>query len=87
MFRDSITAKTEISQPSWESVAIAYGIIVFQFDVHPTLLSVQVDMHDKLKVGRSIIASYFGECETQECSNLNCWRSTSIFLVYTCDPL
>ena len=32
----------------------AYGIISFQFDIHPMLLTIQVDMQDKRKIGRAV---------------------------------
>ncbi|KAK3926752.1 Amino acid transporter AVT1B [Frankliniella fusca] len=46
------------TQPSWEALAIAYGIIAFQFDVHPMILTVQVDMQHKNKLGKAILGSF-----------------------------
>lgn len=46
------------TKPSWEALAIAYGIIAFQFDVHPMILTVQVDMQHKNKLGKAILGSF-----------------------------
>lgn len=51
----------QIPQPTWEAVAIAYGIIAFQFDIHPTILSVQMDMEHKSKLGFPIIAGFLSK--------------------------
>lgn len=32
----------------------AYGIIAFQFDIHPMLLTIQVDMQEKTKIGKAV---------------------------------
>lgn len=62
MIRDPIQQSTyRSSPPTWEAIAIAYGILAFQFDIHPTILSVQVDMEYKSKLGRPIMAGFFGE--------------------------
>lgn len=62
MIRDPAQQTTfRSSPPTWESIAIAYGILAFQFDIHPTILSVQVDMEDKSKLGKPIIAGFLGK--------------------------
>ncbi|CAH1401012.1 unnamed protein product [Nezara viridula] len=50
--------RVRIPEPSWESVAIAYGILAFQFDVHPMLLSVQMDMKNKRDISKAIILAF-----------------------------
>lgn len=40
--------------PSWQNVLKAYGIIAFQFDIHPMLLTIQVDMEKKRKIGKAV---------------------------------
>lgn len=40
----------------------AYGIISFQFDIHPMLLTIQVDMADKKKVGRAVFSGLLATC-------------------------
>ncbi|XP_049879990.1 probable sodium-coupled neutral amino acid transporter 6 [Pectinophora gossypiella] len=37
-------------QPSAQDFLVAYGIIAFQFDIHPMLLTIQVDMKDSRRV-------------------------------------
>lgn len=54
--------RIEIPSPSWQSVAVAYGILSFQFDIHPVLLTVQVDMADKSKLDRAILAAFSVTC-------------------------
>jgi amino acid permease len=40
----------------------AYGIISFQFDIHPVLLNIQVDMKDKNKIGRAVFSGLLITC-------------------------
>jgi solute carrier family 32 (vesicular inhibitory amino acid transporter) len=40
----------------------AYGIISFQFDIHPMLLTIQVDMEDKTKIGRAVFGGLLTTC-------------------------
>lgn len=40
----------------------AYGIISFQFDIHPMLLTIQVDMEDKRKIGRAVFGGLMTTC-------------------------
>nr|XP_014274804.1 amino acid transporter AVT1G-like [Halyomorpha halys] len=50
--------RVRIPEPSWESIGIAYGILAFQFDVHPMLLSVQMDMKNKRDISKAIILAF-----------------------------
>ncbi|KAK9496582.1 hypothetical protein O3M35_013142 [Rhynocoris fuscipes] len=47
-----------IPQPSIESTLIAYGILAFQFDVHPMLLTIQMDMKNKNDLGCAILIAF-----------------------------
>ncbi|XP_054264435.1 uncharacterized protein LOC128987555 isoform X2 [Macrosteles quadrilineatus] len=47
-----------VPRPSWEGVFLAYGILAFQFDIHPVILTVQVDMADKRKLGHAILGAF-----------------------------
>ncbi|KAG8246310.1 hypothetical protein J6590_087234 [Homalodisca vitripennis] len=47
-----------IPGPSWEAFCIAYGILAFQFDIHPVILTVQVDMAEKKKLGHAILGAF-----------------------------
>lgn len=44
------------SNPPMLNLLKAYGIISFQFDIHPMLLTIQVDMADKRKIGRAVFS-------------------------------
>lgn len=46
------------SAPLWNSVLTAYGILAFQFDIHPTILTIQVDMVDKRQIHKAIIGAF-----------------------------
>lgn len=48
--------------PTWKLVVAAYGIVAFQFDIHPVILTIQMDMKDKTKLSRALLggfSSYF----------------------------
>lgn len=47
--------------PLWNSALTAYGILVFQFDIHPSILTIQVDMTDKTKFHKSIMYGFAGK--------------------------
>ncbi|XP_018571167.1 sodium-coupled neutral amino acid transporter 5-like [Anoplophora glabripennis] len=44
--------------PLWKSMLTGYGIIAFQFDIHPTILTIQMDMNDKMKLPRAVIGAF-----------------------------
>ncbi|KAJ8955546.1 hypothetical protein NQ318_001376, partial [Aromia moschata] len=44
--------------PLWKSILLAYGIMAFQFDIHPTILTIQVDMKEKLKLPKAILFGF-----------------------------
>ncbi|XP_046980111.1 amino acid transporter AVT1B [Schistocerca americana] len=48
-----------LPDPAWDSVAIAYGVLAFQFDVHPLILSVQMEMDRKDHIGYAILGAFF----------------------------
>ncbi|CAH2097561.1 unnamed protein product [Euphydryas editha] len=45
--------------PSLKDFLVAYGIIAFQFDIHPMLLTLQVDMKDSRKINRAVLGGFF----------------------------
>ncbi|XP_059488359.1 uncharacterized protein LOC132204082 [Neocloeon triangulifer] len=47
---------------SWEAIAVAYGVIAFQFDIHPMILTVQVDMERKNELGKAITCGFLVTC-------------------------
>ncbi|KAG7300816.1 hypothetical protein JYU34_015151 [Plutella xylostella] len=46
-------------QPGTQDFLIAYGIIAFQFDIHPMLLTIQVDMKDSTRINRAVFLGFF----------------------------
>lgn len=44
--------------PLWNYMLTAYGILIFQFDIHPTILTIQVDMLQKNKLNIAIFAGF-----------------------------
>ncbi|KAJ8964177.1 hypothetical protein NQ317_009269 [Molorchus minor] len=44
--------------PIWRSMLIAYGILAFQFDIHPTILTIQVDMKEKSKLPKAMFLGF-----------------------------
>lgn len=47
--------------PPFENLLKAYGIIAFQFDIHPMLLTIEVDMEKKQKIGRAVTYGILGK--------------------------
>ncbi|XP_069686432.1 uncharacterized protein [Periplaneta americana] len=52
------TPAASISNPSLETFAITYGILAFQFDIHPMVLTIQVDMRNKQDLGCAIMIGF-----------------------------
>jgi solute carrier family 32 (vesicular inhibitory amino acid transporter) len=50
------------SNPPALNLLKAYGIISFQFDIHPMLLTIQVDMEDKRKIGKAVFGGLLATC-------------------------
>lgn len=50
------------SNPPLLNLLKAYGIISFQFDIHPMLLTIQVDMAEKKKIGRAVFSGLLVTC-------------------------
>ncbi|KAL4708645.1 hypothetical protein ACJJTC_008171 [Scirpophaga incertulas] len=46
-------------QPSIQDFLVAYGIIAFQFDIHPVLLTIQVDMKDSRRINTAVLSGFF----------------------------
>lgn len=55
----------ENSAPLWNYMLTAYGILIFQFDIHPTVLTIQVDMLQKNKLNVSIYAGFISKYNSQ----------------------
>ncbi|XP_028127962.1 uncharacterized protein LOC114324357 [Diabrotica virgifera virgifera] len=50
-------AQSDITFP-WKTMLKAYGILAFQFDIHPSILTIQVDMNDKSQLSKAIIGGF-----------------------------
>lgn len=53
-------SNTNLDINIWKNIAIAYGVLSFQFDIHPTLLAIQVDMYRKSNIDFAVISGYGG---------------------------
>lgn len=54
---DTISVPTA---PSWDVFISGYSMLAFQFDVHPTLMTIQVDMQRPQDINKAVIMSFFG---------------------------
>ncbi|XP_055618649.1 proton-coupled amino acid transporter 3 [Toxorhynchites rutilus septentrionalis] len=52
----------KLGLPSWIMLLKAYGIIAFQFDIHPMLLTIQVDMEKKRQIGKAVFLGLMATC-------------------------
>lgn len=50
-----------LSFPDWRNILQTYGMIAFQFDIHPMLMTIQVDMQDKRKIGNAVTYGILSE--------------------------
>uniref|UniRef100_A0A182W2W7 Amidase domain-containing protein n=1 Tax=Anopheles minimus TaxID=112268 RepID=A0A182W2W7_9DIPT len=48
--------------PPFVQLLKAYGIIAFQFDIHPMLLTIQVDMQHKRQIGKAVLFGILITC-------------------------
>ncbi|KAK3871923.1 hypothetical protein Pcinc_022960 [Petrolisthes cinctipes] len=44
--------------PTWTSAAYCFGVIAFQFDIHPVILTVQMDMKQRHQLPLALIISF-----------------------------
>ena len=51
---EEVTEDFDLSTPPLLNLLKAYGIISFQFDIHPMLLTIQADMQNKKKIGKAV---------------------------------
>lgn len=57
-----------VPQPTWEVMLKAYGIITFLFDVHPSVLTILVDMDDKMQLPIAIFGGFGSKiCQIYSC--------------------
>ncbi|KYN01315.1 Proton-coupled amino acid transporter 3 [Cyphomyrmex costatus] len=46
------------TSPTWDKFISGYGMLAFQFDVHPTLMTIQVDMRRPRDINKAIFFSF-----------------------------
>lgn len=51
---------TVVDEPDYVTMLKVYGMIAFQFDVHPMLMTIEVDMQDKRKIGNAVCYAFAG---------------------------
>lgn len=51
---------TFVDQPDYITMLKVYGMIAFQFDIHPMLMTIEVDMQHRRKVGIAVCYGIFG---------------------------
>ncbi|XP_032684475.1 amino acid transporter AVT1B [Odontomachus brunneus] len=56
---DRMSNATPIStSPTWDKFISGYGMLAFQFDVHPTLMTIQVDMRRPRDIDKAVFFSF-----------------------------
>ncbi|XP_044753035.1 amino acid transporter AVT1I-like [Coccinella septempunctata] len=43
---------------TWEYLLLAFGMVTFQFDIHPNILTIVVDMKEKIKISKAVMVSF-----------------------------
>lgn len=44
--------------PTWDKFISGYSMLAFQFDVHPTVMTIQVDMKRPREINKAIVLSF-----------------------------
>lgn len=55
----------QLSFPDWRNILQTYGMIAFQFDIHPMLMTIEVDMQDKRRIGDAVTYGILSECDSR----------------------
>ncbi|XP_073982626.1 uncharacterized protein isoform X2 [Rhodnius prolixus] len=71
-----------IPSASWEPIIIAYGILAFQFDVHPMLLTIQMDMKNKNELGYAILIAFLVSGGLFVITSILCYTRYGTHLLY-----
>lgn len=48
------------TSPTWDKFISGYGMLAFQFDVHPTLMTIQVDMRRPQHINKAVVSAFLG---------------------------
>lgn len=54
-----------LDEPNYLKLVQVYGIITFQFDIHPMLMTIEVDMTQKHKIGKVVCFGLLGKNANQ----------------------
>lgn len=73
-------AGMDLTPPPFLNLLKAYGVIAFQFDIHPLLLTIQVDMQDKRQIGK---AAAYGILTTCSLSTITTLLAAYRYGIYT----
>ncbi|XP_008558334.1 uncharacterized protein LOC103578872 [Microplitis demolitor] len=46
------------TSPTWDKFISGYGMLAFQFDVHPTLMTIQVDMRRPQHINKAVVSAF-----------------------------
>ncbi|XP_023290535.1 amino acid transporter AVT1C [Orussus abietinus] len=46
------------NSPTWDKFISGYGMLAFQFDVHPTLMTIQVDMRNPGSIDKAVVLAF-----------------------------
>lgn len=53
-FSNAIRMQIKSDNPNYVNMLKVYGMIAFQFDIHPMLMTIEVDMQNKAKIGSAV---------------------------------
>lgn len=51
---NAIRLQIKSDDPNYVNMLKVYGMIAFQFDIHPMLMTIEVDMQNKAKIGSAV---------------------------------
>ncbi|XP_043482613.1 amino acid transporter AVT1B [Leptopilina heterotoma] len=54
----SLSVPSVPTSPAWDKFISGYGMLAFQFDVHPTLMTIQVDMRQPQSINKAVMYSF-----------------------------
>lgn len=46
--------RIDVDEPDYINMLKVYGIIAFQFDIHPMLMTIEMDMQKKQDIGNAV---------------------------------
>lgn len=55
----------DLDEPDYINMLKVYGMIAFQFDIHPMLMTIEVDMQKKQEIGNAVCYGLAGNVYLQ----------------------